>query len=108
MLGREIVPPRSQAFEVTCGQHTREEVRGDKTFFYASMSGEVIPEDRMVSAGPRMRRRLRLNVSQVVNVDGDVGYNTGNIDFNGDVVIRGSVQLSFPFGQRDLFTSVDI
>lgn len=95
VLGREIVPPRSQAFEVTCGQHTREEVRGDKTFFYASMSGEVIPEDRMVSAGPRMRRRLRLNVSQVVNVDGDVGYNTGNIDFNGDVVIRGSVQSLF-------------
>ena len=33
VLEREIAPPRSQAFEVTCGQQTREEVRGDKTFF---------------------------------------------------------------------------
>ncbi len=63
--------------------------------YYAEEGGEVISDNQTQVVRNRTQRRLRLSVSQVVNVDGDVDYSTGNIDFSGDVVIRGSVQSLF-------------
>ena len=37
----------------------------------------------------------RINVVPVIEIDGDVDYSTGNIDFKGSVIIRGSVQPGF-------------
>lgn len=95
VLGREIPVPRSHMLEVLCGPKVREDKDGDQILFYAEEGGEVIVEDRVMTQHHRTRRRLRLSISQVINVDGDVGYGTGNIDFSGDVVIRGSVQSLF-------------
>jgi uncharacterized protein (DUF342 family) len=37
----------------------------------------------------------KLQVWEVLNVSGDVGFNTGNLDFRGAVVVRGSVRSGF-------------
>jgi len=37
----------------------------------------------------------RINVIPVIVIDGDVDYNTGNIDFKGSVIVRGTVQPNF-------------
>lgn len=95
VLGRDIPAMRPQRVDVIAGAHVREEVQGDIVRYYAEQGGEVISDNQMQVSRNRTLRRLRLSVSQVVNVDGDVDYSTGNIDFSGDVVIRGSVQSLF-------------
>lgn len=37
----------------------------------------------------------RINVLPVIVIDGDVDYNTGNIEFKGSVLVRGSIQSGF-------------
>ena len=37
----------------------------------------------------------RINVLPIIIIDGDVDYSTGNIDFKGSVIVRGSVQPDF-------------
>jgi len=37
----------------------------------------------------------RINVIPIIVIDGDVDYNTGNIDFKGSVIVRGIVQPGF-------------
>ena len=39
--------------------------------------------------------RRRINVTPTIEVAGDVDYSTGNIDFVGNVIVRGSVQAGF-------------
>lgn len=40
-------------------------------------------------------RDKRINVLPVIEIDGDVDYSTGNIDFKGSVIVHGSVQPDF-------------
>ncbi|PZE22427.1 DUF342 domain-containing protein [Paenibacillus xerothermodurans] len=56
----------------------------DKTNLYAAIDGMVTKTDRD-----------KINVFPVFEVNGDVDYNIGNIDFVGTVVIRGSVLTGF-------------
>ncbi len=37
----------------------------------------------------------RINVIPIIVIDGDVDYSTGNIDFKGSIIVRGSVQPDF-------------
>ncbi|WP_093795356.1 FapA family protein [Sporomusa acidovorans] len=37
----------------------------------------------------------RINVIPIIVIDGDIDYSTGNIDFKGSVIVRGSVQQDF-------------
>lgn len=37
----------------------------------------------------------RINVIPIIIIDGDVDYSTGNIDFKGSVIVRGSIQQDF-------------
>lgn len=95
VLGREIPAPQPQNIEVATDAHVRAERQGQTIAFFAASGGEVISERDIIRTRHRTRRRLRIGVSLVSNVDGDVGYATGNIDFHGDVVITGSVQSLF-------------
>ncbi len=95
VLGRELPAPQPLGIEVVSDAHIRAETRGEHVLFYAECGGEVISENEIIRTRHRTRRRLRLGVSLVSNIDGDVGYATGNIDFSGDVVISGSVQSLF-------------
>ncbi|MBB6732877.1 DUF342 domain-containing protein [Cohnella zeiphila] len=59
-------------------------VNAEKTGMYAAMDGLVTRTDKE-----------KLNVFPVYEVNGDVDYNVGNIDFVGTVVIRGNVLTGF-------------
>ncbi|MBB6675537.1 DUF342 domain-containing protein [Cohnella nanjingensis] len=59
-------------------------VNPEKTAMYAAMDGLVTRTDKD-----------KLNVFPVFEVNGDVDYNIGNIDFVGTVVIRGNVLTGF-------------
>lgn len=56
----------------------------EQTALYAAIDGLVTKTDRD-----------KINVFPIYEVNGDVDYNTGNIDFVGTVVIRGSVLPGF-------------
>jgi len=57
----------------------------------------VIDEDRVtaVTSGVLRARTGELTVDPVLEVPGSVDYETGNIDFDGDVVVRGDVKDNF-------------
>lgn len=59
-------------------------VNPEKTAMYAAIDGLVTQTDKE-----------KLNVFPVYEVNGDVDYNTGNIDFVGTVVIRGNILTGF-------------
>ncbi|MGE5704238.1 MAG: DUF342 domain-containing protein, partial [Clostridia bacterium] len=56
----------------------------DKTLLYAAIDGQVSFSDD-----------LKINVFPVFEVNGDVDFGVGNIDFVGTVVVRGSVPTGF-------------
>lgn len=56
----------------------------EQTALYAAIDGIVVKTDRD-----------KINVFPIYEVNGDVDYNIGNIDFVGTVVIRGSVLTGF-------------
>jgi len=95
VLGRELPAPQPLGIEVVTDAHINSKTRGERVQFYAGRGGEVISENEIVRSRHRTRRRLRIGISLVSNIDGDVGYATGNIDFSGDVIISGSVQSLF-------------
>jgi uncharacterized protein (DUF342 family) len=56
----------------------------EKMFLFAAIDGMVTATDRD-----------KINVFPIFEVNGDVDYNTGNIDFVGTIVIRGNVRTGF-------------
>lgn len=59
-------------------------VDAEKTFLFAAIDGMIALTDRE-----------KINVFPIFEVNGDVDYNTGNIDFVGTIVIRGNVRTGF-------------
>ena len=70
---------KDQSLDSLAGQNT--EVRGDE----------------LVTTGPGrpMQRGARIDVLPVYEVEGDLDYSVGNIDFAGDVTVRGDVRPGF-------------
>jgi uncharacterized protein (DUF342 family) len=56
----------------------------ERMFLFAAIDGMVTSTDRD-----------KINVFPIFEVNGDVDYNTGNIDFVGTIVIRGNVRTGF-------------
>ena len=63
--------------------------------FYAETGGGVTQLIEKQVGQNRRHRRIRIGISPISSIDGDVDYSTDNIDFNGDVIIRDSVQSLF-------------
>jgi uncharacterized protein (DUF342 family) len=81
VLGEEIPAAGGTPAALTAGEGVRSE--NNTTEFYAEINGSII---------------LNGSVIEVVNtyvVDGDVDYSTGNIQFNGNVLINGNVPDGF-------------
>lgn len=92
VLGRALTPPPAQALEVVAGAGVRaEEEAAGAVAYYATAEGGVTHEESQ-SKG---RRQLRIALTSVSRIERDVDYATGNIDFQGDVVIDGSVKALF-------------
>lgn len=95
VMGEELpaLPPLN--IEVMTDTRVYAEEEDGKMGFYAETGGGVTQLLEMQVGQNRRHRRIRIGISPISNIDGDVDYSTGNIDFNGDVIIRGSVQSLF-------------
>lgn len=81
VMGNVLPAVRQAEIVLDAGKNVRKEENPDGTLkFFAEKSGELVYE------------RNTLEVLEVHTVDGDVGVKTGNINFEGSVIIKGSVQ----------------
>lgn len=77
VFGRMISAPGTKTILVTAGNNVE---RGeDARSYFAKIDGRII-----FSAN-------HLDISPIMNIEGDVDFSTGNIVFNGSVVIKGNV-----------------
>jgi uncharacterized protein (DUF342 family) len=81
--GNIIKAERGQDIEVNTGNNIRLEDHGDNIHFYSKRDGLLQNEKNVLSVSPLMV------------VPEDVGPKTGNINFNGVVIIKGNVQDNF-------------
>ena len=95
VLGNEISPPRPINIEVLTDSRFEARDVEEGIGFFAGSGGGVTHEIEVRRSKQRTRRRIRIGISPISNIEGDVDYSTGNIDFHGDVVIQGSVQSLF-------------
>lgn len=79
--GRELLPRAGKDFILPRGKNTV--CNEDNTRLYSVIDGHVSMIDR------------KLTVQAVFELNGDVDYSSGNIDFVGNVIIRGSVTSGF-------------
>lgn len=82
VTGETVAPKEGKEASFKVGKNVV--VNPDKTAMYAAMDGLVTWTDKE-----------KLNVFPVFEINGDVDYHTGNIDFVGTVVIRGNVLTGF-------------
>jgi uncharacterized protein (DUF342 family) len=66
--------------EVTVGNNITVEDKGDSLHYFAAIGGQLVTDGK------------RISVEHLFTVEGDVGIATGNISFEGNVLIKGSVQ----------------
>jgi hypothetical protein len=66
-----------------CGENVRVEEKDDYRYFYATCTGQAVLNSGVI------------NVYQQYTVEGNVDYASGNIDFTGNVLVKGSVLRGF-------------
>ncbi len=81
VLGHELVPRAGKDFALPKGKNTIGNDEG--TVLIAMIDGQISVIDRKVSVSP------------VIQLNGDVDFSTGNIDFIGSVLIRGNINSGF-------------
>lgn len=81
VLGQEIQPKEGKTAQIKYGKNTV--ISEDKSKLYSSENGQVLLFDNKVI------------VNKVYEVPANVDNTTGNIDFNGKVVIKGNVRSGF-------------
>jgi uncharacterized protein (DUF342 family) len=59
------------------------------------MDGGVSCDEETRTSRGQKRRRLKLGLFAVSEIEGDIDYSTGHVDFHGDVVVKGSVRALF-------------
>lgn len=79
--GREILPRAGKDLPLPRGKNTV--CNTENTSLYATIDGHITMIDR------------KLTVQAVFELNGDVDFTSGNIDFIGNVVIRGSITSGF-------------
>ena len=97
VLGNELQPAAVTDLEVVTDSHlTAGEADDEGAVEYtAAVEGGVYHEDESRQVRGRLRRRLKIGVNAISNIKGDVDYSTGHVEFNGDVVIDGTVKALF-------------
>ncbi|KAB3535855.1 FapA family protein [Alkaliphilus pronyensis] len=81
VMGRELKPKQGKEARYKAGKNT---VEGEDSLkLYSSTDGQVSIEDG------------KITVSEVYNIIGNVDNSTGNINFNGSVVVKGNVKSGF-------------
>jgi uncharacterized protein (DUF342 family) len=81
--GEVIKAKKGHDVEVSIGNNIREEDKGDLIEYYSMISGQLFTDGK------------RLSVEPVLTIEGDVGPQTGNINFDGYVFVKGHVHDNF-------------
>lgn len=81
VTAREIKPEPGKDIKLPKGKNV--EVGPDELSLFATIDGQVVLEDQ------------KINVLPIYTVNGDVDLETGNINFIGNVIVKGSVQEGF-------------
>ncbi len=90
--GKALVPAKPHRLLVVPGTHVRAEDEADGVqALYAEVAGGIAQEQND-KGDPR---KLRISMTKVSRVEGDVDYTTGHVDFDGEVIIDGSVKALF-------------
>ena len=79
VIGQPIIPKPGKDIPLPLGKNTY----ADENKVRASIAGQLQFQNN------------KLHVSPVIEIKGDVDLSTGNVDFVGNVVVRGSVQTGF-------------
>jgi len=96
VFGNELQPPSPLNIEVvTDSRIYAEPVEGGAMAFYCETGGGISTDSEIKKMKGRSHKRINIGVYPISNIEGDIDYSTGNIDFNGDVVVGGSVQSQF-------------
>ncbi|UCB47021.1 MAG: DUF342 domain-containing protein [Spirochaetota bacterium] len=82
---KDVVLPSKKGHDVDMshGKNIRVEERDETIFYYSEIAGQLLTDGQHFSVEP------------LLVINGDVGTKTGNIDFDGSVLIRGNVNDSF-------------
>ncbi|MDD3364048.1 MAG: FapA family protein [Syntrophomonas sp.] len=81
VLGHELIPRAGKDFALPKGKNTVGNNEG--TVLIAMIDGQISISDRKVTVSP------------VIQLNGDVDFSSGNIDFIGSVLIRGNINSGF-------------
>jgi hypothetical protein len=96
IFGNELKPSPTLNIEIyTDAQIFTEPTPEGYIAFYTEIAGGIITHEEMKKNATHPYKRIKLEVDPVTTISGDVDYSTGNIDFNGDVIITGSVKAHF-------------
>jgi hypothetical protein len=87
VTGVELPASDGRDIELPLGENV--EASEDGLQIIAAMDGQPVYRDKKISVSP------------VYEIKGDVNYSTGNINFNGSVMIRGNVQSDFVISASD-------
>ena len=83
VTGAELEAVDGAEIDFEAGENVRSEGDGEAVKFFAETSGNVDVAEGVIK------------VNLVLDVSGDVNYETGNLDVEGDVAIKGSVATGF-------------
>jgi hypothetical protein len=78
--GETILAKRGHDVEISVGNNIREEKLEDSNRYYALINGQLLADGK------------RLTVEPILTINGDVGPQTGNINFDGIVMVKGNVK----------------
>ena len=96
IFGSELIPPQPVNIEVITDSRISAEAEEDGSIsFFAEIGGGISSETQIKEKKNNSSKRISIGIYPISNIENDVDYSTGNIDFNGDVVIGGSVQPQF-------------
>lgn len=96
IFGADLNPPSPLNIEVVTDSRIYAEPEEDGSMaFFCETGGGISSDAEIKTVKGRRHKRINIGVYPSSNIEGDVDYTTGNIDFNGDVVIGGSVQSQF-------------
>jgi hypothetical protein len=96
VLDEEIPDANPTGIDLVAGENVRVDVQEDGSWqLYADLEGGAIAEAKETRSQVEHMTRYTLSVRPSVLIAGDVGYETGNIDFVGNVEIRGSIISGF-------------
>jgi len=98
VFGIDIDPPGGQvALELDAGENARLCVRDEVQCLYATCDGGVVLSSCAMrdDTGAVAARRYTMAVQPLAHIEGDVGLETGHVDFRGNVIVDGSVTAGF-------------